>query len=215
MAIRLTEFFQRRPGMSAEAFLSHWQEQHTGVVSAIEGLRRYVQNPAAGLAAGAATPYDGMVEAWFDDLGAIEAIQKSDYWDTIVEDELRFVDRPSLRLFLSEEPLPPRAEPGWKHVRLLHRLEGQTPEAFRDALRGAEPISADLPGLWSVERVLPLPVARSGAEPCADALEIWRFESQAALESGAKSEGLAQACNARARWARAEEPLHTKERVIR
>ena len=113
MAIKFTEFFHRRPGMTSAAFLEHWQKEHTGVVSAIEGLRRYIQNPAAGLIDGVPNPYEGMVEVWFDDFQAIDRLRKSDYWDTIVEDELRFVDRPSLQLFLSEESIPEPPEAGF------------------------------------------------------------------------------------------------------
>ncbi len=222
MAIKLTEFFQRRPGMSSEAFLTHWQQQHTGVVSAIEGLRRYIQNPAAGLLENAAKPYDGMVEVWFDDLAAIERIQKSDYWDTIVEDELRFVDRPTLQLFYSEEPLPERPTAGWKRVYLLHHLPGQTREEFRRAF-AADPASppagfrggAGLAGFLGVERLLPLDAGRTGVEPCADALEIWRFETRGALEAGFKDEAVARVCEVRGRWAAASEPMTSEERVIR
>lgn len=215
MALKLTEFFHRRPGMSAEAFLTHWQQQHTGVVSAIEGLRRYVQNPAAGLLAGTPNPYDGMVEVWFDGFEAIERVQKSAYWETIVEDELRFVDRPSLQLFFSEEPLPAPASAGFKLVYLLHRRSGQSEGAFREALQTAGAPDLDATGFLSLQRILPCDAAQAGTPPCADALEIWRFQHLAALEACFKSDPFAAACRARAVWADAGDPLTTEERVIR
>lgn len=213
MAIKLTEFFQRRPGMSPAAFLDHWQTRHTGVVSAIEGLRRYVQNPAAGLVEGRPNPYDGMVEVWFDDLAAIERIQKSDYWDTIVEDELRFVDRPSLRLFFSEEPLPERPTAGVKRVYLLDPLPGQGLDDFRAQASAALPPPA-VSGLLGVQRLLPAEQPVDPA-PCAAAVELWRFENLAALDAGMKSDAIESACQNREAWARAREPLTVEERVIR
>ena len=213
MAIKFTEFFHRRPGMTSAAFLEHWQQNHTGVVSAIEGLRRYIQNPAAGLIAGVPNPYDGMVEVWFDDLAAIERLRKSDYWDTIVEDELRFVDRPSLQLFLSEEPIPEPPEVGFKCVHLLHQLSDQGRGAFQERA-AAMAAPSGVAGLLGLQMMLPLE-SDDVAAPCADAVEIWRFESLAALEAGMKSESIANVCRERERWAKAQEPLTTAERFIR
>ena len=212
MAIKFTEFFHRRPGMTSAAFLEHWQQQHTGVVSAIEGLRRYIQNPAVGLIDGVPNPYDGMVEVWFDDLQAIDRLRKSDYWDTIVEDELRFVDRPSLQLFLSEESIPEPPEAGFKHVYLLHRLPGQSREAFQECASAEVPLT-EVPGLLSLQRMLP--VEPDTNVPCADAVEIWRFETLAALNAGMQNEAVANACHERESCATAQEPLTTEERVIR
>ena len=121
MAIKFTEFFYRKPGMLTKDFLQYWQEQHTGVVSAIEGLRRYVQNPLVGLLDEVALPYDGMVEVWFDSLESIDRLRKSDYWETIVADELQFVDRPNLELFLSEETVPELPKAGFKRVFFLEK----------------------------------------------------------------------------------------------
>ncbi len=213
MALKLTEFFFRKPGMTADAFLDHWQKQHTGVVSAIEGLRRYVQNPAAGLLVGRPNPFDGMVEVWFDDFAAIEALQQSDYWETIVEDELRFVDRPTMQLFFSEEPLPERYDPGYKQVFLLDPAEGISLGAFRgEATRAVETSALD--GLRGIQRQLPVSIP--GNPPaCAGAVEIWRFESLTALEAGMKSPGARALCEARETWAVAREPHTAEERVIR
>lgn len=212
MAIKFTEFFHRRPGMTSAAFLEHWQQQHTGVVSVIEGLRRYIQNPAVGLIDCVSNPYDGMVEVWFDDLQAIDRLRKSDYWNTIVEDELRFVDRPSLQLFLSEESIPAPPEAGFKRVYLLHRLPGQSRDAFQECA-AAEVVLTEVPGLLSLQRMLPVELDIN--VPCADAVEIWRFETLAALSVGMRNEAVANACRKRQSWATAQEPLTTEERVIR
>lgn len=213
VAIKFTEFFHRRPGMTSAAFLEHWQQNHTEVMSAIEGLRRYIQNPAAGLIDGVPNPYDGMVEVWFDDLNAIERLRKSDYWDTIIEDELRFVDRPSLQLFLSEEPIPEPPEVGFKRVYLLHRLSGQSREAFQEHAAAATAPSG-VPGLLGLQTMLPLE-SDTGAAPCADAVEIWRFETLEALDVGMKNKAVANACRERDCWAKAHEPLTVAERFIR
>ena len=213
LAIKFTEFFHRRPGMTSAAFLWHWQQNHTGVVSAIKGLRRYIQNPAAGLIDGAPNPYDGMVEVWFDDVAAIERLRNSDYWDSIVEDELLFVDRPNLQLFLSEEPVPEPPEVGFKSVHLLHHLPDQSREAFQERATSMT-VPSGVPGLLGRQMMLPLE-PHAGAEPCADAVEIWRFESLAALQAGMKSEAMVNACYERGNWAKAQEPFTTEERFIR
>lgn len=213
MALKLTEFFFRKPGMTTNAFLSHWQEQHTEVVSAIEGLRRYVQNPAAGLLEGRPNPFDGMVEVWFDDFAAVERVQQSDYWNTIVDDELRFVDRPTMQLFFSEEPLPERYEAGFKQAFRLDPTPGTSLETFRSqATRALE--APRLSGLRGIQRQLP--ASLPGNPPaCAGALEIWRFESLVALEAGMKSPAARAVCDARQTWATAREPHTAEERVIR
>ena len=213
MAIKFTEFFHRRPGMTATDFLNHWQQQHTGVVSAVDAVRRYIQNPAMGLLEGAPNPYDGMVEVWFDDLAAIERLRKSDYWETIVEDELRFVDRPSLQLFLSEESVPELPVGGCKRVYLLHRLAGQTSEEFEARAR-ADVRPADVPGLVALQRMLPVTPGTDSAL-CADAVEIWRFETLALLEAGMRNDAILAVCRKRGEWAMAGEALTTEERIIR
>ena len=53
------------------------------------------------------------------------------------------------------------------------------------------------------------------AEPCADAVEIWRFETMETLEAGMQSEEVTNACRVRDMWAKAAEPLTVEERVIR
>ena len=60
-----------------------------------------------------------------------------------------------------------------------------------------------------------LPVEPDTNVPCADAVEIWRFETLAALNAGMQNEAVANACHERESWATAQEPLTTEERVIR
>ena len=60
-----------------------------------------------------------------------------------------------------------------------------------------------------------LPVEADTNAACADAVEIWRFETLAALNAGMQNEADANASYDRESWATAQEPLTTAEPVIR
>ena len=184
MAIKFTEFFYRKPDMLTKDFLQYWQEQHTGVVSAIEGLRRYVQNPLVGLLDEVALPYDGMVEVWFDSLESIDRLRKSDYWETIVADELQFVDRPNLELFLSEETVPELPKAGLKRVFFLEKPQDMTPQEFEKINAESSVSNLTMPGLLNIQTMYPVAQPDDAPTPAedelpkmlvADAVEIWRF----------------------------------------
>ena len=95
---------------------------------------------------------------------------------------------------------------------LLHRLPGQSREEFEE--RAVVDVSlAEVPGLRGLQRMLPTEPDTN--VPCADAVEIWRFESLAALDVGMQSGMIVNACRERESWAKAQEALTTEERVIR
>ena len=50
---------------------------------------------------------------------------------------------------------------------------------------------------------------------CADAVEIWRFETLAMLEAGMRNDAILAVCRKRGEWAMAGEALTTEERIIR
>ena len=223
MAIKFTEFFYRKPDMLTKDFLQYWQEQHTGVVSAIEGLRRYVQNPLVGLLDEVALPYDGMVEVWFDSLESIDRLRKSDYWETIVADELQFVDRPNLELFLSEETVPELPKAGFKRVFFLEKPQDMTPQEFEKINAESSVSNLNMPGLLNIQTMYPVAQPDDDPTPAedelpkmlvADAVEIWRFESLAALNEGISSDSMSGREKNRLDTARVTEKFSTQERVI-
>jgi uncharacterized protein (TIGR02118 family) len=94
-AVKMTFFFYRRVGLSPEVFRAHWRDTHGPLVMQyIENLRRYVQNhtvPSA-YADGGEPDFDGIAEAWLDDLAAAEETEESPEHDLVRSDEPNFID---------------------------------------------------------------------------------------------------------------------------
>lgn len=160
--LKVVELFRRREDLSPAEFLAHWRNVHTDVVLKINGLRAYVQNPVINLPGLPTAPYDGAVEVWFDNLAVMRANARDPYWQEVVADEARFIDRQSRRMILAAAPPPvgpvaaPRllalvradGEPGGSEFRAAARelaawLEGQHPGTRVDA---------DLPILSSYDK---------------------------------------------------------------
>ena len=94
-AVKLIFFFHRRVGLSPEVFRRHWFEVHGPLVMEyIDDLRRYVQNHAvdAAYAGGAEPDFDGLVEAYLDDLATMEQTERSPEHDLVRSDEPNFID---------------------------------------------------------------------------------------------------------------------------
>ena len=94
-AVKLIFFFHRRVGLSPEVFRRHWFEVHGPLVMEYIGsLRRYVQNHAveSAYADGADPHFDGLVEAYLDDLATLEETEESPEHDLVRSDEPNFID---------------------------------------------------------------------------------------------------------------------------
>ena len=88
--LKIVSVIRRRPDLSFEEFLAHWQAVHPGFVSQLPGLRRYIQSPA--LPHPRRTwPWDGMAQLWFDDIAAIKVAFESPAADRMREDEKNFI----------------------------------------------------------------------------------------------------------------------------
>jgi uncharacterized protein (TIGR02118 family) len=98
--IKIVGFVRRSEELSFDEFLDHWQQRHGPLVSALPGLRRYVQNPAHPIE-GREWPYDGMAELWFDDLDAVRDAFRSPESERVREDEPRFTR--TIDWFLADE----------------------------------------------------------------------------------------------------------------
>lgn len=92
----------RKPGMSREDFLAHWQSNHAEVVKKLPGLRRYIQGPAV-TRTGREPSLDGIAELWFDDADACRAAWRSPAGQAVREDEKRFIDLERSYAFLAED----------------------------------------------------------------------------------------------------------------
>ena len=93
-AVKLAFFFPRRVGLSPEVFRSHWRDTHGPLVMEyIENLRRYVQNHALDSAYEHGDPdFDGLGEAYLDDLSSLDDTERSPEHDLVRSDEPNFVD---------------------------------------------------------------------------------------------------------------------------
>ncbi len=115
--VKLVFCCRRRPELTLEEFQRTWLDDHGPLVRSLRAqlpqMRRYVQShtiagaPSEALRAsrGAAKPYDGITEVWFDSLEelggstqeALDAAQK------LLEDERRMLDLPNSAVFLTVE----------------------------------------------------------------------------------------------------------------
>jgi uncharacterized protein (TIGR02118 family) len=116
--IKLVYILRRREDVPADEFYKYWLESHGPLVRSLaEGLRakRYVQshtistplNAELVKSRGAAEYFDGITEAWWDNLeefisatGTPEAQQAA---QTLAEDEAKFIDIAESTFFLTEE----------------------------------------------------------------------------------------------------------------
>ncbi len=92
----------RRPDLSREDFLHHWQTNHAEVVKKLPGLRKYVQGPAV-TRAGREPVIDGIAELWFDDVEALRKAWRSPEGQAVREDEKRFIDLERSYAFWAED----------------------------------------------------------------------------------------------------------------
>jgi len=117
--IKAVIFFRRRPGMALAAFHEHWRVRHAAIIVRLPGIRRYVQNYPLGDA-----PFDAIAESSFDDTQAMKTLARTPQYAEVLEDEPRFIDRPSMASLITEEhvlndgTLTPAAV---KHLRFIRR----------------------------------------------------------------------------------------------
>lgn len=97
--------FKRKPGMSIEEFRRYWLEEHPKVVTALPGLRRYVQSHPvlSGYRDGRESPYDGVAEVWFDDWDALRAASRGPEYAAVTADEAKFIDPQNRSFVITEE----------------------------------------------------------------------------------------------------------------
>jgi len=104
--IKTLTFLKRKPGLSKEEFLTYWKEKHGPLAAkVVPGLKKYVQcHPVPGFQ----SDIDGIVELWWDSLGAFQAFlswRQSDEAKVLKEDEEQFVDTSRWERFVAQEHL--------------------------------------------------------------------------------------------------------------
>ena len=88
----------RKPGMSPEAFHTHWRTQHARLVASSNAakryIRRYIQAHTVLSEYAAGEPaFDGIAELWFDSIEDRDRFYSDpEYLATIKPDESQFAD---------------------------------------------------------------------------------------------------------------------------
>ncbi len=189
--IKAATLIKRKPGFSVADFQAYWLGEHPKVVTALPGIRRYVQSHAlpGGYAKGELI-YDGVAEVWADDTAAFRAMSASPAYPAVVADEAVFIDRSAMVLLLVAEhvikdgPVPPD---GVKNIEFVSHKAGMAIPTFQRYWREVHgPIAAEIP---TIRRYLQSHTRLAGYDrappPAFDGLAITWFESVAAMREAA------------------------------
>ncbi len=188
----------RQAGMTHEAFVTHWQQNHTPIAREIDGVVRYATVEPVDAAA---AEFDGIAELYFEDLDALyDALGSEGDRDydpdrgkakearEDVNNFLAIDERPRL---IGEETIEKDETGGettglYKHSAFLVRKEGMSHEAFLDHWATEHvPIAREIPGVVRYARVVP-------TEPEAaefDGIAELYFEELDALRAALGTEG--------------------------
>ncbi|GAB3691154.1 EthD family reductase [Corynebacterium nasicanis] len=97
--IKIVAVISKKPELSREEFLRHWNDDHPAYVRRLPGIRRYRQNPA--IDHPKSWPFDGMAELWFDSVQDVkQAYAGAAGADLLAHEELFLSD---MQWFISEE----------------------------------------------------------------------------------------------------------------
>ncbi len=91
---KLVPFLHRRAGMDVDEFQSYWLQKHAPLAKKMPSQRRYVQSHVRRSAyEGGRTPrYDGVAEAWFENLDWLTNPPATADFQAIRADEQNFLD---------------------------------------------------------------------------------------------------------------------------
>jgi uncharacterized protein (TIGR02118 family) len=136
--IKLIGFLNRKEGMSVADFQAYWRNVHGPMIAASTGLRRYIQSHAVPEVYDTYPPaFDGVAEAWFDDIAALDTAIASPGWQAAIADVKNFMGPGGGRLLATEVPMidalptPKEREGMIKFLGLLTRKPGLSVEAFQ------------------------------------------------------------------------------------
>ena len=98
---------KRKPGLSREEFIRHYEEVHVPLVlSHFRTMRRYVRNYVITPPGVEEPDFDCITEVWFDNMKELKRVYDfygSDVGEVIRNDEERFIDRSKMLSFGVEE----------------------------------------------------------------------------------------------------------------
>jgi len=119
MTVKAIALLKRKPGISREAFVKHYETSHVplmmGLLRGVLDYRRNYVDGVDSVAGPAAAPfgYDSVTELWFEDRAAFDDAMRimvdPERGPKVAEDEEHFIDRPATQMFLVEEHGPNRS----------------------------------------------------------------------------------------------------------
>ena len=111
--IKVVTLLTRKPGMSCEAFIEHYETHHRKISEkylsgfAVRYQRRYLQSAGFRGQEGATPPFDVLMEIWYPDQdtlnGALAVLSTDEAQAEIIADEERLFDRDLIRSYTVEE----------------------------------------------------------------------------------------------------------------
>ena len=111
--IKVVTLLTRKPGMSREAFIEHYETNHRKIGEkylsgfATKYQRRYMQSAGLREQDGDAPPFDVLMEIWYPDQealnGALAVLSTEEAQAEIAADEERLFDRKLIRSYTVEE----------------------------------------------------------------------------------------------------------------
>ena len=111
--IKVVTFLTRKPGMSREAFIEHYETHHRKIGEkylsgfAVKYQRRYLQLARFGGQEGATLPFDVLMEIWYPDQDTLDAalavLSTDEAQAEIIADEVHLFDRGLIRSYTVEE----------------------------------------------------------------------------------------------------------------
>lgn len=105
--IKTIALIRRKPGMSREEFIRHYEDVHAPLAMAcLPGLKGYVRNFVVTPPGGPEPDFDVVSEFWFEDAAALQAVRaflRTEAARELREDEARFIDSASIRACAVEE----------------------------------------------------------------------------------------------------------------
>jgi uncharacterized protein (TIGR02118 family) len=191
--MKLIAFFKRKPGMPVDDFQRHWRTRHAELVVRQRGLRRYVQNHVLPSSYRTREPaFDGVAEAWFDDLDAMRALAPSAEYAAVRADEANFIDAASMGSVLADEAVivdgavPPGAV---KTITCLRKRSDLSVDEFQKHWRESHAtLAGRLPGQRRyVQCTARRGIYQAGRTPLYDGVALAWFDGEDALPAVVRS----------------------------
>jgi len=105
--IKTMELIKRKPGLSHEEFVRHYEEVHAPLaLKHFPSFKKYVRNHVISLSEDEGPDFDCITEIWFENeaaAGAAVEFWQSDAGKVMRDDEENFMDRDKVVFFLVDE----------------------------------------------------------------------------------------------------------------